>query len=192
VWVRGSNREKHGKIYFIMAKHTILMKLEKILGERISNEYQAVYILSRIRKYLEIQDREGDAHEYKYLKFYCNWALHTQIDHAKSIAEFLRHAARIGPDCDKRFINFIPLKEDLLRFLKDNDLPHKFIENEDEWKTFVRLLQDIYAETPLYVCIDGECIEVVLQSIHENPKTGGRMCGWSMCPTRIGRWIKSE
>ena len=54
-----------------MAREEILEKLQKELNREIRDECQVIYILSRIRKILEISDERS---KYKMLNFYCNWA----------------------------------------------------------------------------------------------------------------------
>ncbi len=60
-----------------MAKEQILEKLAEKLKIVPTSESDVVYILSRIRKVLEINNYPET---YSTLNFYCNLALHSKID----------------------------------------------------------------------------------------------------------------
>jgi hypothetical protein len=61
-----------------MAKQEIWEKLNDILAQEIVNEYQVVYILSRIRKYLEKLSLEGAGQTYPFVIGLCMRKLTTQ------------------------------------------------------------------------------------------------------------------
>ncbi|MDD2890618.1 MAG: hypothetical protein PHE49_08285 [bacterium] len=128
-----------------MGQIEILKKLDRELQKDIHEECQVVYILSRIRKYLEIKNQKG---QYKYLNFYCNWALHAKIDRTEPVVDVL-HEFIEGHD-DGKFLHFHPLFDDLRNFLKDNNLSEKLFEEENLWR-FANLLVDIYSDTPIEV-----------------------------------------
>ena len=69
-----------------MGQPEIFSKLAQALDEDITTEAQVVYILSRLRKYLEIT---GQKKTYKDLNFYCNWALHSKLERTEPVAEAL-------------------------------------------------------------------------------------------------------
>ncbi len=52
-------------------------KLHAELLKQIKNEMQVVYILSKIRKILEIDKAKN---KYPVLNFYCNWTLHSEMN----------------------------------------------------------------------------------------------------------------
>jgi hypothetical protein len=60
-----------------MAKDEIIEKLRKEISKDTFDESHVVYILSRIRKYLELTEQRD---KHPFLWFYCNWALHPKID----------------------------------------------------------------------------------------------------------------
>jgi hypothetical protein len=128
-----------------MGRGEILDKLNVELEKDITSECQVVYILSRIRKYLEFDNKRQ---EYKYLNFYCNWAMHTQIDRTEPMVDEL--VAFIN-NKDKGFLNFDYFKNDLLKFLKEKDLSTKVIDDAPNFYRFINLLIDIYTDTPLIV-----------------------------------------
>ena len=128
-----------------MARSEIIDKLDKVLREDIVNEYQVVYILSRIRKILEL---ENYSKEYKFLKFYCNWALHIQIDRTGSISSELFD---LENGIDNGIKNFEYFKIEMKKFLNKNELPTKIIEEDENYDRLKKLLIDIYKDTPLTI-----------------------------------------
>jgi len=144
--------------------------IEKIRGELdkgISEESQVIYILSRIRKYLEIKNQKE---QYKWLNFYCNWALHSRIDNTKSVTDVLREF--ISGD-NTGFLSFDHLKDDLKKFLVDNELSLKLIDDPDSYYQFVNLLIDIYSDTPLSVWVGAPRAEITINK-PRTPVAGSR------------------
>lgn len=128
-----------------MAREIILEKLARELGKLSPDECRVVYVLSRIRKYLEITNTQD---KYKRLNFYCNWALHTRIDRTKAIEEVLIELLN-GND-SHGFIHCGPFLKDFEKFLDDQGLPKGWIIGSDNIMHLIHLLIDIYSDTPLY------------------------------------------
>jgi len=128
-----------------MGQSEILGKLNMVLKEDIVNECQVVYILSRIRKDLEIENLKG---EYKYLNFYCNWALHPKLERIEPVADVLREF--MASSDEGKFLNFDYLNDDLKRFLDKKELSKKLFKT-DNFLKFINLLVDILSDTPLTV-----------------------------------------
>lgn len=129
-----------------MGQEEILRKLSDVLTGDIKNEYQVVYILSRIRKYLELKNKKS---KYKYLNFYCNWALHTKLDRTEPVADVLRDF--INHKDSGSFLKFEPLIKELKTFLNEYGLPDRIIEEPENCQRFLNILVDIYSDTPLEV-----------------------------------------
>jgi hypothetical protein len=129
-----------------MGQEEILRKLNAALTEDIQNEYQVVYIHSRIRKYLELKDKKS---KYKFLNFYCNWALHSKINRTEPVADVLREFIK-GTD-ENKFLTFDHLTKDLEAFLNEHGLSDKILKDRDNFLRFEKLLIDIYSDTPLEV-----------------------------------------
>lgn len=129
-----------------MGQEEILRKLSNVLKEDIQNECQVVFILSRIRKYLELKEIKR---EYKFLNFYCNWALHSKINRTESVSEVLNNF--IKSTDGGNFLNFDYLVDDLKKFIDKYCLPDKIIKDNENYKRFVNLLFGIYSDTPLEV-----------------------------------------
>lgn len=129
-----------------MAQPEIQEKLVKALTEDIHSEAQVVYILSRIRKYLEIL---GHTKDFRVLRFYCNWALHTKIERTEAVTTGLREFIA-GKD-EGKFINFDYFLTDLRKFLVDFAFPTKLLDDKTNFIRFMNLLVAVYSDTPLIV-----------------------------------------
>ena len=129
-----------------MGQPEIFSKLAQALDEDITTEAQVVYILSRLRKYLEIT---GQKKTYKDLNFYCNWALHSKLERTEPVADALREFLQ-GTDGGK-FLSFDYLIEDLKKFIDKHGLPRKILEDNANFLRFINLLVGIYSDTPLTV-----------------------------------------
>lgn len=126
-------------------KNNIKEKLQNVLNKDGLEEIDVVYILSRIRKLLEIDKNRTD---FKILNFYCNWALHSQIDDTDSISKILEEPGKavfslmhLYPDFDKEF------KE----FLSQHNLTTKIFSNKLTHTKFHHLLSEIYSDTPIII-----------------------------------------
>ncbi len=132
----------------------IKLKLEAELNKRILGEPQVIYILSRIRKILEINGKQKED-EYKKLKFYCDWALHPIINNVGAVQDILHgiitHKAASGADLT---VNFKTLHDEFRRFFKEYDLSNSFYISEENKFGLEMYLSQIYADTPLI--IDGK------------------------------------
>ena len=128
-----------------MAKEIILDKLSRELAKENPDECRLVYVLSRIRKYLEVTDSRE---EYKYLNFYCNWALHTRIDNTKAMEEVLKDL--LGQNDRHGFYHCGPFLKDFGRFLEDKSLPRNWITGSDNVLNLIHLLLEVYSDTPVY------------------------------------------
>ena len=149
-----------------MGEDEILAKLRGALVEDIADEYQVVFILSRIRKFLEFRNIKP---KYKHLNFYCNWALHAKIGRTEPIADVLHELIR-GTD-EHMFLNFKPLVSDMKKFLISNDLPTKILDDNGNYLRFANLLANIYSDTPLEVSYEGRKI-ITIAKPKEPFKTG--------------------
>ncbi len=133
-WVRSARRHM---------ENDIKEKLRNELDKDITTEAQIVYILSRIRKILEKNNTRG----YNVLKFYCNWALHAEIEDTNAIKEILKEVAEGNEESQLKFFLFVPLHKQLKTFLTNNGLSTKITEKPN----FNILLSQIYTDTPLII-----------------------------------------
>jgi hypothetical protein len=119
-------------------------KLNRALQEDITSEYQVIFILSRIRKCLEIKEEKR---KYKFLNFYCNWALHAKIDRTEPVADVLRDF--LNKKDDEKFLSFDYLNLDLDKFLKTNKFSTRILDDTENYLRFINILVDIYVDTPI-------------------------------------------
>ena len=87
--------------------------------------------------------------QYKYLNFYCNWALHSRLHRTNAIADFL-HEFEAGVN-DEGFTNFKYLSSDLRKFIENNGLSKRIFERSN-YLNFIRRLIEICTDTPVKVC----------------------------------------
>ncbi len=140
-----------------MGREEIIGKLKTEISKKIINECQVVFILSRIRKILEIKNEKR---KYKHINFYCNWVLHSKLDRrnttdllkdlfekhidsettAKEIASILKNN-------QSNFFKLITIKEELINFFENYNLSVDNIINN--WKSFEKLLLGLIKECPV-------------------------------------------
>jgi hypothetical protein len=127
-----------------MSKLQIIEKLTKKFEKSPASEEDVVYVLSRIRKILEINDYPE---KFSILNFYCNLALHSRIDrYPKQVQEMLLRVHK-GEELSNSIINFMDLHNQLYTFSVEYSLPNwseKYKVND-----FNKLLNSIYSDTPI-------------------------------------------
>ena len=117
-------------------------KLRLVLGENLENECQVVYILSRIRKIMEI---ENTRNKYKILNIFCNWSLHAKIDSAEDMTDIVEEFV-LKPELRANFFTFKEFTKEFKIFTKDVlniDLKESYIIN------FNKILINIISDSPL-------------------------------------------
>lgn len=128
-------------------RNNIKDKLQLELGREIKEEAQVVYILSRVRKILEI-DKNND--KYRKLKFYCDWALHAEIDRGtKAFQQELEKLIEGDQDIGAKFFTYHYFDEEFLAFLSEYEISKGIYDNEK--LSFKSLMAKIHSDTPLIV-----------------------------------------
>lgn len=130
-------------------RNDIRDKLEMELNKPISEEPQVIYILSRVRKLLEI---DKDEKKYKILKFYCDWALHSEIDNIEPVKDLVDKILA----GDNKMILHLVLAFNIFhvefnKFLRDYKFTSSIYKNPTARHAFNRLLSQIYTDTPLII-----------------------------------------
>jgi len=125
----------------------IKQKLRLELEKEIKEESQVVYILSRIRKILEIDKKEK---KYKVIKLYCDWALHPEIENVEPIRPLLNSVIEGNRIAEANFVSFTPFYKEFSEFLIEYDLP-KDVFGRNNWLMFDKFLSQIYSDTPLII-----------------------------------------
>lgn len=130
-----------------MAIEYIFEKLQREFGRGVVDECQVVFVLSRIRKYLDATKLKE---RFAPLYFYCNWALHTEIGSTKSIKvvlyEFTNHEKN-----NMEFVELVHFGRTLKDFLINAKFPARWVSEKEDWGKLKRILHDIYSDTPLFV-----------------------------------------
>lgn len=133
-----------------MGEKEILDKLTEVFRKPLTEE-GVVYILSRVRKILEIKNEKK---EKSVLNFHCNLALHSRINNVPeeilntflnlTIDRFLKlkENEKYTDPFTTRFNDF---HKELKAFIKENKLPVF----EYDFKSFNELLFKIYSHTPI-------------------------------------------
>jgi hypothetical protein len=138
--------------------HEILRKLRHELTSELVSESQVTYVMVEIRKFLDhSRDQGGSAPEFKALRMFCDWVVHVGLTGygKETILEDFDNAysqRRIWADVEKTedVYSLGPLREELLRFAKSNDLPTMFVEEGVAWGRFLKLYASIVSECPLH------------------------------------------
>lgn len=132
-----------------MGLSVIQTKLQKFLLKDSFEESDVVYILSRIRKILEIEGKSKEK-EYKKLKFYCDWALHKQIDNTDPVSEELKDFPEDMSGGNKIILHRT-FHEELRKFLKEYKIETTIYKTIQNTLDFGITLAEIYADTPLII-----------------------------------------
>ncbi len=135
-------------------KDSLIEKLKKELEKNTFEECQVVYILSRIRKILEIKNQKQ---KYKYLDFYGNWILHGKLDLWNPLCDLFEKDIDIrlsGKEITQKikshhseFFKLKTLKQELDIFFKEYKLPIDYLNKN--WAAFLIHLLEIIRDTPI-------------------------------------------
>ncbi|OGZ70255.1 MAG: hypothetical protein A2904_01150 [Candidatus Staskawiczbacteria bacterium RIFCSPLOWO2_01_FULL_33_9] len=129
----------------------IVRKLKLALGEPIEKEKDVVYVLAEIRKLLEGNKIKS---VYPILNFYCNWALHPEIDKTSSVRSILEKieqgilSKKYNVWAVWAMIDFEEFHREMGLFLNKFDIVDQF-GNRKYWENFRTLLVDILIDCPL-------------------------------------------
>ena len=142
-----------------MGQDEIIQKLITELSKDIKDECQVVFILSRIRKILDMKNEKS---KYKLLNFYCNWSLHVNLTHTKTTqvlsdmfdqfidcSESANNIARKMKSNHADFFKLNDFKDELKKFFEDYDLPLRLFNEKISWNVFIKLILEIIEECPV-------------------------------------------
>lgn len=124
-------------------RNDITEKLQSVLQKDNFEETDVIYVLSRIRIILEIDEMKKN---FKVLNFYCDWALHVQIENIGSISQTLQ---KPGENVISMFHLFVDFDKDLKRFLDEYKIQTNIFGSRGALIRFHRLLTEVYNDTPL-------------------------------------------
>lgn len=141
-------------------KTAILEKISKEINQGVDTESKTLYVLAQIRKYLEHFGNPKES-KYKSVAFFSDWVLHAKMTFAptkerlKAFDELLggckdsKAMSNLFKKEQKRFYEFIELREDLLLFLTEHGLPTTLVDNRVRWWRFQKLLVEVLIDIPL-------------------------------------------
>jgi hypothetical protein len=143
-----------------MTQPQMIGKLAAQLSAGISTEAEASYLMVGVRKLLEHQQAKE---KFKYLKFHCDWALHSKLDGAtaqemlnqfedasryfKTGVELCDLPSGLGTEIE-RISKMEYFEDELEEFLKSNGLP-TLNKSSDGWIHFLHLYAKIVEDCPL-------------------------------------------
>lgn len=146
----------------------ILSKLDIELQQEIASDRQVVYILVETRKLLEsLPVRDG----FESLDFYCNWAVHTQMDRASAKALVRKvdenFSKLLGSGLNEQDNNWLDavlslesFRTQFLKFLEAHGLPKEACSDRC-WPTFLHFYSRVIQDCPLLcVCEDQSLTHV--------------------------------
>jgi hypothetical protein len=131
-------------------KSEIIQELGEELRKDLREKSQARNILSLIRKILDIEHK-GEGAKYRKLKFYCNWALHPEIERIDSVRDLLKGVIDIDDQARMDFFQFKPFYEELEEFAEEYNLSSVIPKTPVEQHLMGKLLSQIYSNTPLII-----------------------------------------
>jgi len=158
--VKISKRPQFG-IMAVAVRRDIKKKVEEHL-RAIASEAEVVYLLVQIRKML---DRKIAVARQKYaaLRFYCDWALHIEMDRAGAgrILTMLNdaldaHATTGYTDANQHVFDSVyaalelkTFRKELRTFLRVHKLPTALTSDDDKWFQFIELYAGVIEDSPL-------------------------------------------
>lgn len=123
-------------------------------------------ILALFTKFRILIERENKPSEYNVLKFYCDWALHHQIDRSVFSIQVLEKISIMLYDHDNKnvytdkvqeFISIAALRKEIIHILLNHNIDFTFILNDELWyKVFVILLVNHLLERPIKLPIHSK------------------------------------
>lgn len=144
-----------------MAKDEVVGKMKALLGQHspLSEEFHVTYLLVQARKVLD-HERNGGENGFPLLRFYCDWAVHTEKDRLtpamKAIMEgvfaSVRDRVTKGPAPKRsnrvtQFAYMEQLRDEVRQFSGKHGLGPAWA--EEGWIPFVQLMVKILANQPI-------------------------------------------
>jgi hypothetical protein len=150
-----------------MTPPQIVGKMEVLLSHGITTEAQVVYLMAAVRKLLEQRlPDENEVVTFDYLKFHCDWSLHSKLD-GRMAQRILRlfdaanlelkgggelHNLPTDLNTQIQFISKMTYFErELARFLEINALPSLNATRSDGFAHFLHLYAKVIEDCPLVI-----------------------------------------
>lgn len=181
-----------------MAEDELAYKIRNFLIENdpFKKECCIVYLMVEIRKLLDRIRESGNNNPYPWLRFYCDWTLHTSKNKItpemeeimKKVDEFIpkektRYPAIASTNQpDIRFVYMDQLREEMKNFLTDFDLPKNIVTEEEKWISFVSLLVQVLVNQPIINPTEN------IESFHFEPSNFGSVIWGIQFKDERGYW----
>jgi hypothetical protein len=159
-----------------MQLQKIHTKLKNTFDSKDLNGPEVVYILSKVRKILEIKNSKK---QYIILNLFCDWILHSSLSYPNTIEYFKSNFEGQIEDKDssknigikillrnRHFFVLNKFRTELSSFLEEENLPSTIIDYH--WKKFIKILLGEVMECP--VIINGNKIKKL--SLSKDKKGG--------------------
>jgi len=132
-----------------MGEIEILNKLSNKLKSVPRSEEDIIYILSRIRKILEISNHPE---KYSILNFYCNLSLHPKITKTPKIVSERMREILSGKSPQASIIGIADFQIQFKEFVKEYNLPDFYLKSSsEERKNFNKIFWDVLSDTPIKI-----------------------------------------
>jgi hypothetical protein len=161
-------------------------KIDSLLTKGVSlSESEVSHLLTLIRKYLEQLDNIKRV-KFTLLNFFCDWALHIEIDHSIPAMEILKNLndtlvrMKNSTVSDELLngitsvISFLDLQKQLEDFFLMIGLQSKSLSGREEWLNFIRNYIEIVLNCPLVLPAKiNKKIQPFYDAISTNPLKPG-------------------
>ena len=152
----------------------IVKKVQDALARPISSEMQVVYVLTEVRKLLELEQiprkevREVPDDRYAALKFYCDWAVHARMTHegARRIVQRFDQYQGLMEELDSKHedkgttnlaflgeldadLQLSKFRSQLGDYLSSRDLDHAISTDGRRWVEFLTYYSEVVQDAPL-------------------------------------------
>ena len=153
-----------------------LSKLDEELRQEITSERQVVYVLVETRKILE---GSGKTDGFETLDFFCNWAVHTQMDRtsAKALVRKVdQHFAKLlgsGLNVQEsgwldELLSLDSFRTQFLNFLRTHGLPEEIC-GDQAWPIFLHYYARVIQDCPLLCVCEDESLTQIDKLVFTSP-----------------------
>lgn len=162
-------------------QNDIVSKLATHLQKTSFEEADVVYILSRVRKLLETN---GNHNKYRKLKFYCDWALHAEIEKGTKVFQEELEAFIAGDkEAGGAILTHQYFETEFREFLKEYGISEGSYMNMPTRMRFRELLAGIYSDTPLIVTLSKKVKITTNAGVFSADSVAAKMeIGYSITP----------
>ena len=146
-----------------MAKLEIAEKINKLLSKNLAwDEPKLVYLFVQVRKLLDHRKIYSGS-DLPHLRFYCDWVVHISKDRIDTTTLQILERIQTGiiSEIDNSYLNlgrevieyayFNSLKDELLKFLKAENIQTEMLNSSNHWVSFISVLVKVLENQPLVI-----------------------------------------